>query len=314
MNSKVSILIPLFNSQDYIAETIQSALDQTWPNIEIIIVDDGSTDNSYQIAKNFESDILKIYQQKNRGACAARNLAFQRSTGDFIQYLDADDLLTPDKIKKQLMLFEKFGNNIITSGQWGRFFNTKHTVQWEDQTINKDYLTPIDWLIESWNGGGMAQTSVWLTPRNLIDLAGSWNESLTVNQDGEFFSRVLMQANAIKFCSEAKVYYRSGNASSISQRKTSEQKAGSLLNSYLLHKENINQHLHRMDVRKALANNLLNFIYQHHKVFPILTHKAEQEFKKLNIGKMWPVGGHRFKQLAKLVGFKNALKLHRCIS
>ena len=98
---KVSILIPLYNSENYIEETIQSCLNQTYENIEIIIVDDGSTDKSLQIAKSFESGKLKVYSQPNSGACKARNLAFEKSIGDYIQYLDADDLLSENKIENQ---------------------------------------------------------------------------------------------------------------------------------------------------------------------------------------------------------------------
>ncbi|TLX73212.1 glycosyltransferase family 2 protein [Labilibacter sediminis] len=313
-NPLISILIPLCNAEHFLKETVLSALNQTWKNIEIIIVDDGSTDTSYAIAKGFESEKVKVYQQTNKGACAARNLAFKKSTGDYIQYLDADDLLAPDKIKQQMKLFEKYGNNIICSGQWGRFYQTINDVKWEEQAINKDYPSPINWLIDCWNGRGMAQTSVWLTPRHLIDLAEPWNESLSINQDGEYFSRVLMQASEIKYCDEAKIYYRSGNVNSISQRKKSDKKVESLLYSYELYQQNCSTYINDINVKKALGNNYLNFIYQHHLEFPQLAKKAESLFFQLDIGKMWPVGGHRFKKLASIIGFKNAIRINSLIN
>ena len=94
----VSILIPAFNAQESIAETLQSAIAQTWPRKEIIVVDDGSTDATLAIARQFESDSVRVVTQKNQGAAAARNMAFSLSHGDYIQWLDADDLLAPDKI------------------------------------------------------------------------------------------------------------------------------------------------------------------------------------------------------------------------
>ncbi|WP_289055250.1 glycosyltransferase family 2 protein [Carboxylicivirga marina] len=309
----VSILIPLYNSESYIAETIQSALNQTWPNIEIIIVDDGSTDNSYVIAKGFESTNVKVYQQQNSGACNARNYAFYLSTGEYIQYLDADDLLAPDKIEQQMQLFNQFGNSIVVSGIWGRFYESIQDVQWEEQVINKDYLSPINWLMDSWYGGGMAQTSIWLAPRHLIQNAGPWNEALKINQDGEFFSRVVMQADTIKFSANAKVYYRSGNVGSVSQSNKNRDKAASLLFSYRLYKENVKQY-HEQTIKKALGNNFLNFIYQYQSSFPDLCMDAEKEFKALNVGKIWPVGGRRFQQMAKIIGFKNALKIKNLTS
>lgn len=306
---KVSILIPLYNSAEYITETIESTLKQTWPNIEIIIVDDGSTDDSYAIAKSYASDKTKVYQQTNSGACTARNLAFNLSTGDYIQYLDADDLLAPAKIEQQILLLSQHKPNTVASGIWGRFYNDLSDVRWEQQSINKNYPTPINWLMDSWNGLGMAQTSVWLIPRHLIEQAGPWNTSLKLNQDGEFFSRVIMQASSIVFCGEAKVYYRSGNTDSVSQSNKSEAKAASLLRSYRLYQENVKAHCNNINVRKALGNNYLNFMYQYHACFPELSATAASYFKALNVGKMWPVGGKYFKQLVNVIGLKNALLL-----
>ena len=96
MNSKplVSILIPAYNAQAFVSDAIQSALSQTWPKIEIIVVDDGSTDNTFDVARRFTSANVLIVRQPNQGAAAARNTAFSRSCGTFIQWLDADDLLS----------------------------------------------------------------------------------------------------------------------------------------------------------------------------------------------------------------------------
>ncbi len=96
MKPLVSILIPCYNAEAWLAQTLESALAQTWSPTEIIVVDDGSKDRSLEIAKAFEPRGVKVISQHNQGASAARNRAFQESQGDFIQYLDADDLLAPD--------------------------------------------------------------------------------------------------------------------------------------------------------------------------------------------------------------------------
>ena len=103
----VSILIPAYNSERWIAETIKSALDQTWPNKEIIIVDDGSSDQTLANARRFASQTVSVISQENQGASAARNKALQVCQGDYIQWLDADDLLSPDKIQRQMEAAEK---------------------------------------------------------------------------------------------------------------------------------------------------------------------------------------------------------------
>src|ERR1700722_17022843 len=98
----VSILIPAFNSEKWIAGTIRSALAQTWDRKEIIVVDDGSTDRTFEIARQFESHTVRVVTQINQGAAAARNNAFSLSRGEYIQWLDADDLLAPDKVATQM--------------------------------------------------------------------------------------------------------------------------------------------------------------------------------------------------------------------
>ncbi|RYZ94782.1 MAG: glycosyltransferase family 2 protein, partial [Sphingobacteriaceae bacterium] len=98
----VSIIIPLYNAEDHIAETIRCTAGQTWQNKEIIIIDDGSADNSVAVAKAFESDLIKVYSQANKGASAARNTGLKYAKGDYIQFLDADDMLSPDKIEQQV--------------------------------------------------------------------------------------------------------------------------------------------------------------------------------------------------------------------
>src|SRR6266702_847709 len=102
MKPLVSILIPAYNAQEWISDTIESALDQTWPKTEIIIVDDGSTDQTLAVAKGFNSRGVQVVTQPNQGASAARNTAYALCQGDYIQWLDADDLLEPSKIEKQV--------------------------------------------------------------------------------------------------------------------------------------------------------------------------------------------------------------------
>src|SRR5438093_3355190 len=107
MKPLVSILIPAYNAERWIAETMRSALRQTWPNKEILVVDDGSTDQTLRIARQFPSKAISVVSQKNQGAAAARNKAFDLCQGDYVQWLDADDLLSPDKIAKQMEAAEQ---------------------------------------------------------------------------------------------------------------------------------------------------------------------------------------------------------------
>src|SRR4051812_4429061 len=102
MSQLVSILIPAFNAQRYVAATLQSALGQTWPNTEVIVVDDGSRDRTLEICRTFQGARCKVISQPNQGAVAARNAAYQAAQGQFVQWLDADDLLDPLKIERHM--------------------------------------------------------------------------------------------------------------------------------------------------------------------------------------------------------------------
>jgi glycosyltransferase involved in cell wall biosynthesis len=317
MGKFISILIPCFNSEKYISETLDSVLSQTYTNWECIVVDDHSTDNSTQVVEEYcqkYPDKIKLYVNPRKGACAARNVAFEKSTGDYIQYLDADDLLSPNKIERQIELFKQFGDDIITNCRWGRFYEKKESVKWKEQSINHDYENPIDWLVDSWIGKGMMANSCWLTPRELIKKARLWDENLLINQDGEFFCRVLLHVKKIIFSYRGTVYYRSGNVKSISNQKSAETMC-SQLHSYILYRDNFNQfNTSKSDENRfyaAIAIQLSNFYIQNKICYPYLSRQAKEMIINLN-QKLTPQGGDLFKFFCYLFGIDFAIMLrHR---
>jgi glycosyltransferase involved in cell wall biosynthesis len=107
MNELVSILIPAYNAEKWIGDTVRSALNQTWPNIEVIVVDDGSQDRTVMAAHRYAAGNLKVVTQANKGAAAARNHAYSLAQGDWIQWLDADDLLAPEKNRIAATIFQR---------------------------------------------------------------------------------------------------------------------------------------------------------------------------------------------------------------
>jgi len=104
---KVSVNIPCFNGQKYIAETLQSVLDQTYQDFEVILVNDGSTDRTEEIVKGFCDDRIRYYYQDNMGLARTRNRLLELSNGEFVAFLDQDDLWMPAKLEKQIPLFKK---------------------------------------------------------------------------------------------------------------------------------------------------------------------------------------------------------------
>jgi glycosyltransferase involved in cell wall biosynthesis len=212
----VSIIIPAYNVEGFIAETIQSATAQTWANKEIIIIDDGSTDDTLQIAKSFESTRIKVIHQKNSGAAAARNTGLTIASGTYIQFLDADDLLSPNKIEEQLNCLDGSLTQLAICRSVYFADGENHLTQSATKSwFDCDTDNPVDFLTKLYAGqeimpgyGGMIPMHTWLTPRKLIDKAGNWNETLSVNDDGEFFCRVVLASEGIRFDEDGVSYYR----------------------------------------------------------------------------------------------------------
>ena len=211
----VSILVPAYNAEKWISDTIKSALCQTWLKKEVIIVDDGSRDRTLQIAKRFESKAVKVVTQANSGAGVARNKALSLAQGDYIQWLDADDLLAADKISRQLENAEDGRKSkTLLSSSYGTFYFCVNRAKLTPNSLWRD-LTPIDWMLAKLMDNAFMIIEGWLVSRQLTELAGPWNEKLLLDIDGEYFSRVVAASEKVKFVPEAKCYYRIGNFSSI---------------------------------------------------------------------------------------------------
>ena len=237
MSSKplVSILIPAYNAQKWIGETIQSALAQTWPRKEIIVVDDGSKDETLAVARRFESRNVKVVTKANAGAAAARNKALSLSQGDYIQFLDADDLLSPNKIECQMLAAQSAASpHILLSSSWVYFhYRTKNaavvpTALWQD-------LSPSEWLVRKMSQNLFMQTATWLVSRELALNAGPWDTRLLSDDDGEYFCRVLLASKGVKFVTDGMTYYRIPGYASLSYVGTSRPKLEAMLVSMRLH-------------------------------------------------------------------------------
>jgi glycosyltransferase involved in cell wall biosynthesis len=235
MKPLVSILIPAHNAEPWVGDTIQSALTQGWSRKEIIVVDDGSRDGTAAVAQRFASKDVAVVSQENQGAAAARNHALRLSQGDYIQWLDADDLLAPDKIERQLeVLREVDSNRILLSSAWAHFYHRPHRARFCPSPLWRD-LSPVDWLLTKLGENVYMQTATWLTSRELTKSAGSWDTRLLSDDDGEYFCRVLLASEGTRFVRTAKVFYRDSSSSRLSHIRESQKKKAAMLLSLRLH-------------------------------------------------------------------------------
>src|SRR6266480_1579596 len=187
MNPLVSILIPAFNAQEWIADTLKSAIGQTWPRKEIIVVDDGSRDQTLAIARGLGSKEVSVVTQANQGAAATRNRAYSICQGDYIQWLDADDLLAPDKIARQMEAADRdAGRRMLLSSAWGYFMYRVHRADFVPTPLWCD-LSPVEWLLRKLGQNLHMQTATWLVSRELTEAAGPWNTQLLGDDDGDYF-------------------------------------------------------------------------------------------------------------------------------
>lgn len=215
--SLVSIIIPCYNAEQYVGEAIQSALDQTYVNREVIVIDDGSTDGSLEIIKSF-GERIRWETGRNRGGCTARNRGLELARGEWIQFLDADDLISPEKLQKQLMVNENANTkDVLISCAWKRFSSSPTDSAFPEE-MHTMPAQPNEWLIEKYMGRGTMPLHGWLTPKVLIERVGLWDVNLTKDQDGEFFDRVASLASVIVHHPQVMAYYRSGLADSVSSK------------------------------------------------------------------------------------------------
>jgi len=229
----VSILIPAYNAEKWIQETLRSAVNQTWPRKEIILVDDGSSDHTLAIAHQFDTPLLKVIAQENRGASAARNRALAHAQGDHIQWLDADDLLAPDKIEQQMKEAGRGKDSMtLLSSPQGTFYWRWEKARFAPHALWQD-LTPIEYLLAYFSENIWFSPAAWLVSRRLTEQAGPWDERLSLNDDGEYFCRVVAKCEHITFVPTARCYYRRSGFSQLS-RATGNRAAASLLLSLTL--------------------------------------------------------------------------------
>ncbi|MCS6288427.1 MAG: glycosyltransferase [Nitrospira sp.] len=203
---RVSVVIPTYNCAKFLGRTIDSALKQTYRDFEIIVVDDGSTDGTQALVAAYKESVRYVYQS-NQGASAARNAALSRASGEFIAYLDADDLWLPDKLARQVEFLDAHS----TCG----FVHTEVSVIDEQDTVlhacfNQDTKRPIpqgqcvrDLLLRS-----HIQTLTVLERRTAFDDAGKFDLRLPVAQDYLHWISVGLQGYGVGYLPEPLGQYR----------------------------------------------------------------------------------------------------------
>jgi len=216
--SLVSVIVPTYNRVGLLREAVESVLDQTYRPIELIVVDDGSTDETPEFLRKWRSShqtetfCIRILRQGNEGASVARNRGLRCSRGKYIQFLDSDDLLSKEKIANQV--------RALSTGRQRRIAFCD-TVFFENQpasggdSAGRKHLpsssNPSAWLTElfGWDGTrGLVAVHAWLTPRHVAETAGLWRQSLVCDDDSEYFTRAVLASSGVVRTEGAALYRR----------------------------------------------------------------------------------------------------------
>jgi glycosyltransferase involved in cell wall biosynthesis len=308
----VSILIPCHNAAPWLAATLESALAQTWAEKEIIVVDDGSTDPSLEIARRFEPRGIRVITQANAGASAARNAAWRASRGAWLQFLDADDLLEPGKIAHQLAGAGAAETGAALCGTWNRFQAVPGDLPPVAQPLSAD-LPAVEWMILKFEHNLMMHPAAWLTSRALAEQAGPWDESLSLDDDGEFFSRVVLASTGVRCCRAAVSHYRSGLPGSLS-RSRSERAWASAHRSLAQSAARLLQREDSPRTRHACATVLQRYIHEAYPRAAACRRLAAAEVARLGGSDLAPEGGPQFQFWRRCVGWRLARRLQLLLS
>jgi glycosyltransferase involved in cell wall biosynthesis len=186
----VSVIIPAYNSKRYIEETINSVLAQTYTDFEMIVVDDGSTDSQrdciFQYCK--ADDRVRYVYQQNKGVSAARNTGFNHSTGDYVAFLDSDDVWMPNNLSAKLAKFESGNFGLVHSDG---FLIDENSQSKEGVMVGREGSLLTDML--EWSGTQVPGPSSILVKREVLQSIGLFDTNLSTSADHDFFLRVAFQ-------------------------------------------------------------------------------------------------------------------------
>jgi len=210
MNPKVSVIIPTYNRAAYLAEALNSVLSQTYKDFELIVIDDGSTDNTKEIVKKFSGEIRYFYQ-KNQGVSAARNVGIINSNGEFVSFLDSDDLWEKKKLERQIDFFDKNKEAKVcyTDEVWirkGKRVNQmKKHAKYSGDVFKKSLPLCI-----------ISASSVMIK-REVLNIVGLFDESLLVCEDYDLWLRISKDF-PVYFIPEKLIIKRGGHEDQLSRK------------------------------------------------------------------------------------------------
>ena len=189
----ISVIIPLYNKEQFIEKTLLSVLKQSFTDFEIIIINDGSTDNSIDIANSFDDERITLYTTLNKGVSYARNYGVSKSTSDLIAFLDADDLWESNHLENLYSLYTNFPScGLYATAYYKRFFNGKK-MNAHFNGVSTDHFGVIDDYFLASTKDSIAWTSAVLIPKKTLREIGGFDEDMRSGQDTDLWIRIALK-------------------------------------------------------------------------------------------------------------------------
>lgn len=187
---KVSVIIPTYNRKDYVTEAIDSVLNQTYKDFEVIVVDDGSTDGTGEILKEKYRNKIRYFYKENSGCASARNYGIRNALGEYIAFLDSDDKYLPKKLEDQIRILEK-------NKEIGFVYSDSYSFGSNKQRLvpcvrpDKHYSVTYGLFMMTFMANGS-----FVVRRKCIDISGYYNEQMRYNEDTDLLLRLSVNCKA----------------------------------------------------------------------------------------------------------------------
>ena len=191
--ASISVIIPLYNKERFIKETLNSVFNQTFLDYEIIIVDDGSNDSSASIIREINDPRITLFSNSNNGVSHARNYGFTKANTDLIALLDADDLWEPNHLENLYSLYTSFPDcGLYATAYYKQYFNGRKTKATYNG-VSKEHFGIIDDYFSASTKDGIAWTSAVLVPKKTFDRIGLFDEEMRSGQDTDLWIRIALK-------------------------------------------------------------------------------------------------------------------------
>lgn len=308
----ISIIVPAYNAEVWLKDCLEGILAQSFREIEVVVVDDGSNDGTAKLTKSIDDHRLRLIRQSNGGQSQAINRGVEESRGRFIKLVDADDWINPGHLERQFHSLDGT-KDVLSACGWGYFVEAPANTRARPEATDRDYDDPLEWLVDSLTlDEGMMGGWKWLIPRTVWERSGGYDEQLSLNNDFDFSIRLLLASQGVRFAKGAIYAYRKGVSGALSGsvgRRAMESafrttEAGCAT---LLARED------SLRIRKICADRWQFWLFKFYPEFPDLANGAEQQIRALGGSSLQMGGGRLMRMLEPWIGWRGVRQVQSIV-